>query len=679
MPHSQLASVSRASRTLLDATVVALLAFESPAQVPSGSWTPVYDWGCQFPCTTTTIPSEMPVEFSHAALIPTGVHRGSVLLWRLDCNNTVTTTTDTWIFDPGAPQSLAKVTQVLESEIFCSGLSWDPEGNLIVAGGVGSPFPKQTYRFRPGVLTTTATSSNPCTQPPTIGYTRKPWETQGQMAVRRYYPTLITLLRRSIMNASTPSIVAGGATLVLGGPWLRPPLPAPGGVVTNYGNQWWETLAKGSPAWALPLYPTASVPTLPPNAPAAPTPGNFEPYVPNQGAFAPTAPQVLLDSYPRAFQLADIGNGPSQTKENILVTSDTETAAFSVPTNPGSAWVMRTPLSAGAAQVNWELFSLVQAGTTTGATTQERFYGTAVLMHRLDGNGGLNRVLVFGGSQDPNFQFASPGVPAPTTTMAWTVNTSVQEVLLSTDPTNQLNLWTAKAPTAQPRVYLNGVVLPIGQVFLVGGASSYNHPGVSVGTPVATSPVNSPELYDPGQFPTSPGSTQPLPASSVPAGFSVPTPRLYHSLATLLPDGRVFVAGGHDLDTAGTPASKYTGEIYEPYYVGTPANRPAILSGPMESSFLPATIDLDFELPPGFSMERVVLLRPAAVTHHFDSDQRYIELAFTPPTPGIDAQLVVTCPREDLGPPGWYMLFLVAKDPATNLLWPSIAHWIRFQ
>ncbi|MFQ5427073.1 MAG: galactose oxidase early set domain-containing protein, partial [Gaiellales bacterium] len=73
--------------------------------------------------------------------------------------------------------------------------------------------------------------------------------------------------------------------------------------------------------------------------------------------------------------------------------------------------------------------------------------------------------------------------------------------------------------------------------------------------------------------------------------------------------------------------------------------------------------------------------RPGSVTHHFDTDQRYVELEiqeegqnhimfFTPPSPPSAA-----APTDsNAAPEGWYMMFLV-----TNAGVPSVAHWVNLQ
>jgi len=62
-------------------------------------------------------------------------------------------------------------------------------------------------------------------------------------------------------------------------------------------------------------------------------------------------------------------------------------------------------------------------------------------------------------------------------------------------------------------------------------------------------------------------------------------------------------------------------------------------------------------------------VRPSAVTHVTDVEQRSIKLDFIPNGDGLD----VTIPRsEGLLPAGWYMLFVTDANGA-----PSKAHWVE--
>jgi hypothetical protein len=56
------------------------------------------------------------------------------------------------------------------------------------------------------------------------------------------------------------------------------------------------------------------------------------------------------------------------------------------------------------------------------------------------------------------------------------------------------------------------------------------------------------------------------------------------------------------------------------------------------------------------AVARVVLLRPSAVTHTNDMDQRHVELAFSSISGGLN---VTAPPSRNVAPPGFYMLFLL--------------------
>ena len=76
-----------------------------------------------------------------------------------------------------------------------------------------------------------------------------------------------------------------------------------------------------------------------------------------------------------------------------------------------------------------------------------------------------------------------------------------------------------------------------------------------------------------------------------------------------------------------------------------------------------------------------MLLRPASTAYGFDSSQRYIELDFTlgayDPQMGTQ-DVVATAPTDDLGPPGYYMLFVVSRIGAGTQAprVPSVAQFV---
>src|SRR6185295_4548341 len=74
--------------------------------------------------------------------------------------------------------------------------------------------------------------------------------------------------------------------------------------------------------------------------------------------------------------------------------------------------------------------------------------------------------------------------------------------------------------------------------------------------------------------------------------------------------------------------------------------------------------------PDAANIASVSLIRPGAVTHGFDEDQRFLSLGFTA-GPG---SLTIQAPANaNLAPPGYYMLFLVSSAGV-----PSVAAFVHF-
>jgi hypothetical protein len=184
------------------------------------------------------------------------------------------------------------------------------------------------------------------------------------------------------------------------------------------------------------------------------------------------------------------------------------------------------------------------------------------------------------------------------------------------------------------RIHANAVLLPDGDALVVGGG----------GQGKFDRPVKSAELFD-----VESETWRSLAAQT--AG------RMYHSTTVLLPDGRVLSAGQN------SGSYQTTGEIFSPPYLFR-GPRPTIESAPSAvtygKSFFIATSD---------AIDKAVLIRPSSTTHQMDTDQRYVRLAFTVSSGGLNA---VSPPNRNHAPPGWYMLFLVNSSGV-----PSVASWIR--
>lgn len=139
--------------------------------------------------------------------------------------------------------------------------------------------------------------------------------------------------------------------------------------------------------------------------------------------------------------------------------------------------------------------------------------------------------------------------------------------------------------------------------------------------------------------------------------------REHHSTALLLQSGQVMVAGG---ETSATGTAEKSAQLFNPPYLFR-GPRPSITS-------VPATVEYGavFEVttPDAASVAKVSLVRPGAVTHSFDQNQRFMWLDFTPGTEGLTVQ----APADpNLAPPGYYMLFLISDMGAPSV----VASYIR--
>ena len=203
------------------------------------------------------------------------------------------------------------------------------------------------------------------------------------------------------------------------------------------------------------------------------------------------------------------------------------------------------------------------------------------------------------------------------------------------------------SPMAYGRTFVNSVVLPNGEVLVIGGQTQ----------PVPFSDSNSvlaAELWSPGfeSFITVPPMQR---------------PRNYHSVVLLLMDGRVLAGGG---GLCGCAADHPDAEIYTPPYLlapnGSPAPRPAITGAPGAATWgdqVAVTTDR--------AVTRFALVRMASVTHSVNTDQRRIPLSFTG-TPG-NYQLSIPVQR-GVVLPGNYMLFALDAGGV-----PSVARTINIR
>jgi hypothetical protein len=139
--------------------------------------------------------------------------------------------------------------------------------------------------------------------------------------------------------------------------------------------------------------------------------------------------------------------------------------------------------------------------------------------------------------------------------------------------------------------------------------------------------------------------------------------RLYHSVALLVPDGKVITAGSNP--HRGVEELRI--EVFSPPYLFM-GPRPALTLARDHAVYgdtLGATAD-------AASLREVNLVRPSATTHASNSEQRLLDLPFT--VTGPDAIELALPDNPNLAPPGWYMVFAVSTGGV-----PSKARWLHLQ
>nr|WP_189190185.1 galactose oxidase-like domain-containing protein [Streptomyces albiflavescens] len=190
----------------------------------------------------------------------------------------------------------------------------------------------------------------------------------------------------------------------------------------------------------------------------------------------------------------------------------------------------------------------------------------------------------------------------------------------------------------QGKMYVSAVLLPDGKVLETGG-----------GLHNRANPVYEASIFDPATTTFDPVAAD-------------PEARGYHSSAFLLPDGRVMATG----DNPGNGTWNHNVSIYTPPYL-LKGTRPTITSVIDNEWVYGDTQRITVDRP----IVKAELIRPAAVTHSSDPNQRFVDLPLS--VDGNNVDLNVTS-NPDLAPPGWYMLFAVDANGV-----PSVAQWVHLQ
>ncbi len=190
--------------------------------------------------------------------------------------------------------------------------------------------------------------------------------------------------------------------------------------------------------------------------------------------------------------------------------------------------------------------------------------------------------------------------------------------------------WNLVSPMPEPRRQQNTTILPDGRVLVTGGSSAAGF-DTDDGAKAAIA-------WDP--------ATDSWVVWATEAEY-----RGYHSEAVLLPDGRVASIGGDGHPTL---------QIFSPPYLFH-GPRPTITSAP-------ATIQLgdtfSVATPDSADIVQVTWIRPSAVTHTKNMNQRINKLDFTPVAGGLD--VIAPASAAD-SPPGHYILYLINSSGVPSL------------
>ncbi|KAL8533917.1 hypothetical protein ACS0TY_010082 [Phlomoides rotata] len=218
------------------------------------------------------------------------------------------------------------------------------------------------------------------------------------------------------------------------------------------------------------------------------------------------------------------------------------------------------------------------------------------------------------------------------------------------------------------RVMSDMLLLPTGDVIILNGAGRG-----TAGWESAADPVLAPILYRPDSS----------------NRFTVLNPttiaRLYHSAATLLPDGRILVGGSNPHVLYNFTGVKYPTDLsleaFSPPYLASEYNhlRPSIVSveGPPGGIVsYGQKFSVTFNLMHSEGEYTVTMVAPSFTTHSFAMNQRLLVLYIADVQQQSESQHKVTVyapPTANIAPAGYYMVFVVHRGV------PSHCGWIRIR
>jgi len=213
------------------------------------------------------------------------------------------------------------------------------------------------------------------------------------------------------------------------------------------------------------------------------------------------------------------------------------------------------------------------------------------------------------------------------------INITADSSCIKISPATSLE-WEEEDYLPEGRVMGNAILLPDGTVLVVNGAlrgvagySDVTQPWNN-GDSLADSPVYTPVIFDQTRPAGQRWSRDGLKPSSI--------ARMYHSSATLLPDGSVFIAGSNphaDFTPDKIYATEYRVEIFYPLYYNKPRPQPTGI--PTNISYGGNSFDIQLSSSDlsgntsNVNNTKVVLVRTGFSTHALNFGMRNVELDYT--------------------------------------------------
>ncbi|KAJ7943533.1 galactose oxidase [Quillaja saponaria] len=222
-----------------------------------------------------------------------------------------------------------------------------------------------------------------------------------------------------------------------------------------------------------------------------------------------------------------------------------------------------------------------------------------------------------------------------------------------------------------PRVISDMLILPDGDIIMINGAMNG-----TAGWEDATNPAYNPILYKPNE---------PEPGKRFEVLNPTKIPRMYHSAAVLLPDGRILVGGSNPHTVYNFTAYPFPTELsleaFYPHYLNPEFShlRPSVIyMDPKDNivsygQMFTVTFSLHVYRPdPGMS---VSLIAPSFSTHSYAMNQRMLVLDVPHVEYYYPFSYRITAygpPSATVAPPGFYMLFIVNRGIPSSAFWVQV-------